>query len=366
MKNIINTISYSILITLLLLSANVYGQNVSDVTRDNGLVMHRDQSIGMFNFHRRAVDDFDFIYMRASDTSALNNIVVTDQGMMLIGVDDLCGGLVDLPPSMPNVKLFVDGGFEVAKHGSSLWSVVSDKRLKKNVKPLKKSLDILKKVDFVEYQYNGLAGTPADSKMHYGVLAQQVRKALPSTVSTYQNKVRSNDKKKTELLMFNPNDLFYTGLNAIKELAEKTEALEKAQKKNEHLERRVQDLEEKMSQIMNALNGQTSPVQPEMQLLSETQRSTYSGTARLFQNSPNPLNQSTNIKYYLPDDTNHAYIMIHDVNGQLVKQFNLTHSGEGEVTFNALQNELTGGTYVYTLYADGNKVDSRKMMLLTK
>jgi len=362
MKNIINILSYSLLITLL--SVNVHGQNVSDVTRDNGLVMQRDESSGMFNFHRRAADDFDFMYMRATDTSSLNNVVLTDNGMMLIGVDDLCGYVTSLPPAMPNVKLFVDAGFDVAKHGSSLWSVVSDKRLKKNIKPLKKSLDILKKVDFVEYQYNGLAGTPSNSKMHYGVLAQQVRKALPSTVSTYHNRVRSNDKKNTELLMFNPNDLFYTGLNAIKELAEKTEALEKAQQKNEHLERRVQDLEEKMTQIMNALNGQTSPVQPEMQLHSETQRSTYSGTARLFQNSPNPLNQSTNIKYYLPDGSNQAYIMIHDVNGQLVKQFNLTHSGEGEVTFNAL--ELTGGTYVYTLYIDGNKVDSRKMMLLTK
>jgi len=78
------------------------------------------------------------------------------------------------------------------------------------------------------------------------------------------------------------------------------------------------------------------------------------------------LSQSTQIKYYLPDDMQHAHIIVQDISGRFVRQFDLTHSGEGEVIFNVLENGLKGGTYIYTLYVDGNKTDSKKMVLLTK
>lgn len=363
MKNLFHTILTIILITSF--SQPIYSQNVSDVTRDRGLVMQRDESQGIVNFHRRADDDFDFMYMRATDTSSLNNVVLTDGGMMLIGVDDLCGGLVALPPTMPNVKLFVDGGFDVAKYGSGLWSVVSDERLKTDIQPLENSLDLLKEINFFDYEYNGLAQTPNDGQRYFGVMAQQVRRVLPTTVSHYQQKLQPTDSKPSNLLMFDPNDLFYTGLNAIKELAEKTEALEKTQTKNEVLEERMEALENQMTQLMDALNQQISPVEPEQQFEktnTNTQNTFHIGAAQLFQNAPNPLHHETKIRYYLPQNTVGGDITIQDLNGKMLQQFPLKNRGEGEVTFNARQNGLIGGTYVYTLRVNGQVIDSKKMI----
>jgi len=362
MKNYFNTALY-IFLAVIFLQSPSYGQNITDVTREDGVVMYRDSSIGRIDFHSRPQDDFEFLYMRASDTTNQNNVVLTEGGMMLIGVDDLCGGLVELPPAMPDVRLFVDSGFDVAKYGSSEWSVISDQRLKQNVVPLENSLDLLRQIDFYDYEYNGLATSPDDGKRYFGVMAQEVAEVLPSTVSIYHQKMYPEDTKPTNLLKFNPNDLFYTGMNAIKELAERTEELEDAQTENEILEDRVEALENQMAVLLDALQGDTSPVVPEQQYEMNTQQNLHIGTAQLFQNAPNPLHKTTNIKYYLPEQTSSASIEIQDLNGQMLQQFPLNGAGEGQVTFNAQQHGLVSGTYLYTLKIDGQVINSKKMIL---
>jgi len=307
MKNLFNTTLY-IFLAVIFLQSPSYGQDVTDVTRSDGVVMYRDANIGRFDFHSRPQDDFEFLYMRASDTSSLNNVVVTEGGMMLIGVDDLCQGLVALPPAMPDVKLFVDGGFDVAKYGSSLWSVISDERLKKNIEPLENSLALLQQIEF-------------------------------------------------------SNDLFYTGMNAIKELAERTEELEEEQAQNQILEERVEALENQMAAILDALQEDISPVVPEQQYELNTPQDLHIGTAKLFQNAPNPLHHTTKIRYYLPENTKSASIEIQDLNGQVLQQFLLNGEGQGEVTFNAKQHGLVSGTYLYTLKINGQVINSKKMIL---
>lgn len=362
MKNLFNTALY-IFLAVIFLQNPSYGQNVTEVTRDDGLIMYRDANIGRFDFYNRPQDDFEFLYMRASDTSNLNNVVLTEGGMMLIGVDDLCEGLVALPPAMPDVKLFVDGGFDVAKYGSSLWSVISDERLKKNIEPLENSLALLQQIEFYDYEYNGLATTPDDGKRYFGVMAQQIEPILPSTVTPYQQKMYPNDVKPTNLLKFNPNDLFYTGMNAIKELAERTEELEETQQQNQILEERVEALENQMATLLDALQQNNSPVVPEQQYELNTPQNLHIGTAQLFQNTPNPLHHTTKIQYYLPENTSSASIEIQDLNGQILQQFLLNGEGQGEVTFNAKQHGLVSGTYLYTLKINGQVINSKKMIL---
>lgn len=359
MKNFFNTVLFCSLAAIFLYSPS-YGQDMTEVTRSDGVVMHRDANIGRIDFHSRPQDDFEFMYMRATDTTNLNNIVLTEGGMMLIGIDDLCGELVALPPTMPDVKLFVDGGYDVAKYGSGLWSVISDERLKKDIVPLENSLDLLNQIEFYDYEYNGLATSPDDGKRYYGVMAQQVAEVLPSTVSIYDQKMYPGDAKPTNLLKFNPNDLFYTGMNAIKELANRTDELEDEQAENQMLRERVEALENQMTALLDALQG-NSPVVPEQQY--DTQKNLHIGTAQLFQNAPNPLHQTTNIKYYLPEQASSASIEIQDLNGQMLQQFPLNSVGEGEITFNAQQLGLVSGTYVYTLKIDGQVINSKKMIL---
>lgn len=51
----------------------------------------------------------------------------------------------------------------------------------------------------------------------------------------------------------------------------------------------------------------------------------------LYQNVPNPVRSSTNIKYTLPANTADANILIFDIQGRLVKKILITERGDGNV-----------------------------------
>ena len=82
---------------------------------------------------------------------------------------------------------------------------------------------------------------------------------------------------------------------------------------------------------------------------------------RLYQNTPNPFNKTTAIKYELKNDIDDAAIYIFNMAGTLLKTYKLNGAGEGCVTIN--EGELKPGMYFYTLVAGGTEVDTKKMIL---
>lgn len=82
---------------------------------------------------------------------------------------------------------------------------------------------------------------------------------------------------------------------------------------------------------------------------------------RLEQNTPNPFNQSTQIKYYLPETVISAYLCIYGMQGKQLQQIALTQRGEGAELISASQ--LDPGMYLYALIADGQEVDVKRMIL---
>jgi trimeric autotransporter adhesin len=95
---------------------------------------------------------------------------------------------------------------------------------------------------------------------------------------------------------------------------------------------------------------------------SESQQQSTSGNARLEQNTPNPFHENTLIRYFLPEGTHRAQIIITDMGGTQVMAFPLEHQGAGQVLIHG--GTLPSGTYVYTLTINGRKVDSKRMVLL--
>ena len=81
----------------------------------------------------------------------------------------------------------------------------------------------------------------------------------------------------------------------------------------------------------------------------------------LYQNSPNPFSDDTKIEYYLAEGTKNAMICIYDMEGTQLKCIPLHHKGNGNISING--NEFNAGMYMYALIADGNAIDTKRMIL---
>jgi hypothetical protein len=82
-------------------------------------------------------------------------------------------------------------------------------------------------------------------------------------------------------------------------------------------------------------------------------------SAALYQNTPNPFTENTEIRYQLPENTKTAEIYIFDLQGKLIKTYAADTSGAVLVK----GSDLQAGIYSYTLVADGRQVDTKKMIL---
>lgn len=345
-------IKLSALCILTLMTTSVFSQNFSRLVRENGLVMQRIHTPGqtpgtcVMNFHSDGeAGHADFIYMRAteeSDSLNPNNMVLTDSGLLMISGDDDCSNLTLPDFGDNNVKLYVNGDIAV-NSGNGTVTILSDERMKTNIQPLENSLDIIRQSNFVEFQYNSLSGMKSDKK-YYGILAQEMQKVLPSSITKSAKKFRASDKQSKEFLMFNPNDLMYSGLNAIKELDQE----------NQDLKERVAELERLVAQLVETkeINTRSIPTS------TEVEYSPY-----LNQNNPNPIRQATEIEYTLPGNVSSAYLVIQDMMGRKIIQFELDNTPTGKVTFDTKKYGISTGTYIYSLIVNNDTIASKKMII---
>ena len=121
-------------------------------------------------------------------------------------------------------QLIITGN--AAKPGGGTWASSSDKRLKKDIKEFDDGLDKIKKLNPVQYKYNGKAGMPKNEKF-IGLIAQDIKDVCPDMVSSYKAKLNESDSQETELLSLDNSSLIYMVVNALKELDERLQKLEK-------------------------------------------------------------------------------------------------------------------------------------------
>ncbi len=89
---------------------------------------------------------------------------------------------------------------------------------------------------------------------------------------------------------------------------------------------------------------------------------TIADDPKLEQNEPNPFRENSTIRYYLPSTVKIAQLQITDLNGAVLKTFNLKGKGFGQVLISG--GSFRAGTYIYSLIIDGEKTDSKRMILL--
>jgi hypothetical protein len=113
-----------------------------------------------------------------------------------------------------------------AKPTSSAWTVVSDERVKTNIRPYETGLQELLQIEPKLFDYNGKAGFDAKTKNNIGVIAQEIKDIMPETVKKYNAKLNEEDKEDTELYNFDSHALTFALINSVKELNAKIKNLE--------------------------------------------------------------------------------------------------------------------------------------------
>ena len=83
--------------------------------------------------------------------------------------------------------------------------------------------------------------------------------------------------------------------------------------------------------------------------------------AFLYQNTPNPFNTTTEIKYFLPEESTNAYIYVFNLQGNLLLTYNLSDNGFGSVIING--SSLNAGMYIYSLVINGQEAETKRMIL---
>ncbi len=213
------------------------------------------------------------------------------------------------------------------------YYTLSDASVKKDITKLKDVKNQLFKLN--GYSYFLTANENPKPKKEFGFVAQEVEQVFPEVVDT------AFGGKKV---------LAYQALIPVV-----VEAMKEQQAEIDQLRITISDLTVRVEQLeKGALKGAMSPQTPAAEGLNEG--------PSLLQNSPNPFNESTTIKFMVPESCRTARLLVFDFNGVERKNVLINTRGNSELTING--SELVPGTYMYTLIVDGKCADT-KIMILT-
>lgn len=164
--------------------------------------------------------------------------------------------------------------------------------------------------------------SPIMRNKHYGLIAQELQKIYPTLVTENQDG--------------------YLAVNYIEIIP--------------LLVRSIQELNAKVEQYENG----SAPIY-------KAQARTTDATAvdaivtTLYQNTPNPFTESTLIRCDVANDVVKADLYIYNMNGDQITEYAITERGETSVVIDG--GSLNAGMYLYALIADGQVIDTKRMIL---
>ncbi|MFV0391152.1 MAG: tail fiber domain-containing protein [Paludibacteraceae bacterium] len=265
------------------------------------------------------------------------------------------GVTTSLPASLPNdlyAGYFSGQVYVSGKVSATSFVLSSDERLKQNIRSINgndNAIGGLMRLNPVSYnlkqveKQDVLSDTRgADSivvtkrfdeksqeflKSHYGFLAQELQSVYPDLVYKGGDGYLEID---------------YVGLIPL-------------------LVSSIQELNDKISTLEKTLYANAPRAYAPAKALQEQEINSEAGAATLFQNAPNPFKENTTIAFYLPDNVENAMLCIYDMNGKMLAQNSITERGKAEFVVSGYK--YNAGMYHYSLIADNQLIDTKKMIL---
>ena len=166
--------------------------------------------------------------------------------------------------------------------------------------------------------------SPIIKNKHYGLIAQELKEIYPDLV------VKSQDG----FLAINYLEIIPLLIRSVQEL--KCE--------------------------LDASKNNNAPVQRESTRSAKEEATAIDAiVTMLYQNTPNPFTESTLIRCDVADDVVKADLYIYNMNGEQITEYAITERGETSVVIDG--GSLNAGMYLYALIADGQVIDTKRMIL---
>lgn len=220
------------------------------------------------------------------------------------------------------------------------FNTTSDARLKKDVEELGDVSAGLAQLNPVTFRMAGLPiptdslgqeneqtdSIEIDNRLRYGFIAQEVKEVFPDLVSE--------------------NPYGYLSIDYIGFIPMLVAEVQRLQAKVEEQE-----------EIIGTLAPQNAPRQNACAGIDDIE----TVTASLAQNRPNPFTSSTTIDCTLPETVSEADLRVYDLQGKQIMKLRVEGRGKTSVTIDG--STLSAGIYIYALIADGQEIDSKRMIL---
>lgn len=127
-----------------------------------------------------------------------------------------------------NAEDFNFAGAWAGRFSVSTWDVISDVRIKKDIEPYQRGLAVIRGLAPVSYAFNGLGGTTDDGRRYVGFLADDCCQVMPElAVGERKVKLYADDADDTPVRGLNVSPVIFALVNAVKELAERLDTLER-------------------------------------------------------------------------------------------------------------------------------------------
>ena len=253
----------------------------------------------------------------------------------------------------------------------SQYGWVSDQQFKTNIDTIANATHIIQQLNPKTFFFDTVS-TPQikfGSERQYGFIAQEVELILPELVSEHTFPAQYDSLGNQTSTAINYKGLNYNAFIAIlmKGMQDQQATLDDKDSIISNLNDRLTTLENCLSGILPLLcqlsnasvqeNDETTQKQliNELKVILEDNQNIV-----LEQNAPNPFAEQTVINYFIPEAVQQAQIVFYNLSGKMIQTVNLTEKGNGKLT--VYGNDLSSGTYTYSLIADGKLIATKKMV----
>lgn len=234
----------------------------------------------------------------------------------------------------------------------------SDRRYKTNITDLTSALGKIMQLRPVRFDYREEKDGAVDSMQlnRMGLIAQELEAVVPEVVHYSE----IDDIYSVDYISLIPL-LIKTAQEQQAIIAEQQDRMNDMQAQIEELQTLVLSSEVTTSSAHHQNNRETAA---NVEALTQNSTAAHSATVsenKLWSNTPNPFKQETHIRYALTESVQNAQLCIYNLNGEQIACHRLSARGQNEFVLRA--GNLRPGIYLYSLIADGQVVDTHRMVV---